>query len=85
MKAQRVKAKVKRSHLEEDRSFCDCEPGVIYDAIINLDDEDDPQFGKECVLTDGYGEDVYCMTADLEIVEKGEIYETTYTELFRNF
>lgn len=85
MKAQRVKAKVKRSHLEEDRSFCDCEPGVIYDAIINLDDEDDPQFGKECVLTDGHGEDVYCMTADLEIVEKGEIYETTYTELFRNF
>lgn len=85
MQAQRVKAKVKRFSLENDRAFRDCKQDVVYDAIINLDDEDDPQFGKECILTDGHGEDVYCTTADLEIVEKGEIYETTYTELFCNF
>lgn len=85
MKAQRIKAKVKRFYLEEERAFQDCEPGVIYDAIINLDDEDDPQLGKECVLIDGHGDDVYCTTAELEIVEEGEVYETTYTELFPSF
>lgn len=82
MKAQRIKAKVKRFSLEEDRAFRDCEPGVIYDAIINLDDEDDPQIGKECVLIDGHGDDVYCTTKELEIVEEGEIYEATRSELF---
>ena len=85
MKAQRIKAKVKRFSLEEDCAFCDCEPDVIYDAIINLDDDDDPQLGKECVLIDGHGDDVYCTTVELEIVEEGEVYETTYTELFRSF
>lgn len=85
MKAQRIKAKVKRFCLEEDCAFCDCEPGVIYDAIVNLDDEDDPQLGKECVLVDGHGDDVYCTTTELEIVEEGKVYETTYTELFRSF
>lgn len=84
MQAQHAKAKVKRAKLKNDRAFRDCEPDVVYNAIINLDD-DDPDFGKECILVDGCGEDVYCTTADLEIVEKGEIYETTYTELFRNF
>lgn len=85
MKAQRIKAKVKHAKLENDRAFRDCEPDVVYNAIINLDDTDDPDFGKECILVDGRGEDVYCTTADLEIVEKGEIYETTYTELFCSF
>lgn len=87
MKAQRIKAKVKRFCLEEDCAFRDCEPGVIYDAIINLDDEDDydSQLGKECVLIDGHGDDVYCTTIELEIVEEGEVYETTYTELFCSF
>ena len=74
MKAQRVKAKVKRFCLEEDCAFCDCELGVIYDAIINLDDEDDPQLGRGCVLIDGCGDYVYCTTRDLEIVEEGEVY-----------
>lgn len=85
VKVQRIKAKVKRFYLEEDYAFCDCELGVSYDAIINLDDEDDPQLGKECVLIDGHGDNVYCTTAELEIVEEGEVYETTYTELFRSF
>lgn len=85
MQAQRVKAKVKRFSLENDRAFRDCKQDVVYDAIINLDDDDDPDFGKEVILTDGCGDEIYCTTADLEIVEKGEIYETTYTELFHNF
>lgn len=85
MKAQRIKAKVKRVKLENDRAFRDCEPDVVYNAIINLDDTDDPDFGKECILVDGCGEDVYCTTTELEIVEEGEVYETTYTELFRSF
>lgn len=83
MQAQHAKAKVKRAKLKNDRAFRDCEPDVVYNAIINLDD--DPDFGKECILVDGCGEEVYCTTADLKIVEKGEIYETTYAELFRNF
>lgn len=85
MQAQRIKAKVKRAKLENDRAFRDCEPDVVYNATINLDDTDDPDFGKECVLVDGCGEEVYCTTVDLEIVEKGKIYKTTYAELFRNF
>lgn len=85
MQAQRIKAKVKRHQLEKDRAFRDCEPDVVYNAVINLDDDDDPDFGKEVILVDGGGEEVYCTTADLEIVEKGEIYETTYAELFCNF
>lgn len=85
MQAQRIKAKVKRAKLENDRAFRDCEPDVVYNAIINLDDTDDPDFGKEYILVDECGEDVYCTTTDLEIVEKGEIYKTTYAELFRNF
>ena len=82
MKAQRIKAKIKCSCLEKDRAFCDCELGVSYDAIINLDDEDYPQLGKECVLIDGHGNNVYCITAELEIVEEGEVYETARSELF---
>lgn len=85
MKAQRIKAKVKLFYLENDCAFDDCEPGVSYDAIINLDDEDDDGLGKECVLIDGHGDDVYCTTVELEIVEEGEVYETTYTELFCSF
>lgn len=83
MQAQHAKAKVKRAKLKNDRAFRDCEPDVVYNAIINLDD--DPVFGREGILIDGNGDEVYCTTADLEIVEKGEIYETTYAELFRNF
>lgn len=83
MQAQHAKAKVKRAKLKNDCAFRDCEPDVVYNAIINLDD--DPNFGKECILVDGCGEEVYCTTAGLKIVEKGEIYETTYAELFRNF
>lgn len=30
-------------------------------------------------------DDVYCTTTELEIVEEGEVYETTYTELFPSF
>lgn len=55
MQAQRIKAKVKRAKLENDRAFRDCEPDVVYNATINLDDTDDPDFGKECVLVDGCG------------------------------
>ena len=84
MQAQRIKAKVKRAKLKNDRAFRDCEPDVVYDATINLDN-DDPVFGREGILIDGNGDEVYCTTADLKIVEKGEIYETTYAELFRNF
>ena len=83
MQAQRIKAKVKRAKLKNDRAFRDCKPDVVYDATINLDD--DPVFGREGILIDGNGDEVYCTTADLKIVEKGEIYETTYAELFRNF
>lgn len=85
MQAQRIKVKVKRHQLEEDRAFRDCEPDVVYDATVNLNDDNDPVFGKEVILVDGGGDEVYCTTADLEIVEKGEIYEITYMELFRNF
>nr|DAH54680.1 MAG TPA: hypothetical protein [Caudoviricetes sp.] len=85
MKAQRIKAKVKRFYLERDCAFSDCEPGAIYDAVINLDDEDDSQLGKECVLVDGCGDNIYCTTIELEIVEEGEVYETTHKELFCSF
>lgn len=44
MQAQRIKAKIKRVKLENDRAFRDCEPDVVYNAIINLDDTDDPDF-----------------------------------------
>lgn len=80
-----MKITIKADKLNADIAFKDCTAGVIYDAIINPDDEDDPQLGKECVLIDGHGDDVYCTTTELEIVEEGEVYETTYTELFRSF
>ena len=49
MQAQRIKAKVKRAQLKNDRAFRDCEPDVVYDATINLDD-DDPVFGGEGIF-----------------------------------
>lgn len=53
MQAQRIKAKVKRARLENDRAFRDCEPDVVYNAVIDLDGTDNPDFGKECILVDG--------------------------------